>query len=72
MTRSVSRATPTMISSEVPPKNAATDPGTPIMPLSTCGTMATRRRPTPPMRVMRVITASRYSAVARPGRMPGM
>ena len=33
--------------------------------------LATRRSPVPPTSVMRVITASRYSAVAMPGRMPG-
>ena len=60
-----------MMRSDVPPKNEAIAHGTCIAPLRTCGRSATTRSPVPPMSVMRVITASRYSAVARPGRMPG-
>ena len=64
----VSSATPTTISSDVPPNRN----GTLTMSEMTTGSSAMTVRNSAPGSVMRVTTRSMYSAVRAPGFTPGM
>src|SRR5690606_4815373 len=65
----VSSATPTTISSAVPPKYRL---GMFVNSLKNTGSTEIAARNSAPARVRRISTRSRYSVVGRPGRIPGM
>src|SRR4051795_3419947 len=70
--RIVSRATPTTISTEVPPSAREVACEKPPYLMKMLGNTATAARKIEPGSVSRVSTRSRYCAVGGPGRIPGM
>ena len=61
MMRNVSKATPTMMRRDVPPKNEAIAHGIDIQPMSSIGISATISRPVPPISVLGAISPPPYS-----------
>src|ERR1700712_4770287 len=68
----VSSPTPTMMSTEVPPNGKFWLLPLPVSDRNRFGRIAMKPRYSEPGNVIRLSTYCRYSAVGRPGRMPGM